>query len=195
MQKKIVEFKRLQIPDIIMCESSHINDKRGYFTELHRKDLLDEFLGYSPNFCQINKSQSFFGVLRGLHYQLPPYAQTKLIRVDKGAILDVVVDLRKDSVYFGNHLAVELSENDKKQLLIPKGFAHGFIVLSSEASVTYMLDEYYNPEFERGIAFNDQNLAIDWRLNIHEIIVSEKDVKLPLLKDAELFMSSKNLYE
>ena len=128
-----MNFTRLEIPDVILCEPKTISDDRGYFSETFRQDKLEEFLGFSIHFCQENESKSSFGVLRGLHYQIAPYAQTKLIRVLQGAILDVSVDLRKDSPTFGKHTAIELSEENKKQILIPKGFAHGFIVLTKEA--------------------------------------------------------------
>ena len=135
------------------------------FQKPFRQDKLEEFLGFSINFCQENESKSSYGVLRGLHYQLAPYAQTKLVRVLQGAVLDVSVDLRKDSPTFGKHIAIELSEENKKQILIPKGFAHGFITLSKEAVLAYKVDNYYHQASERGIAYHDKSLAIDWKLN------------------------------
>jgi len=128
-----MKFTRLDIPDVIFCEPQVFGDERGYFIEAFRKDKLDKFLGYKINFCQDNESKSSFGVLRGLHYQLAPHAQSKLVRVISGAVLDVAVDIRKGSPYFGKHVAVELSEENKKQLFVPRGFAHGFVVLSEEA--------------------------------------------------------------
>ena len=139
-----MNFTRLEIPEVILCEPKILSDERGYFSETFRHDKLEEFLGYSVNFCQENESKSSYGVLRGLHYQLAPYAQTKLVRVLQGAVLDVSVDLRKDSPTFGKHIVIELSEENKKQILIPKGFAHGFITLSKEAVLTYKVDNYYH---------------------------------------------------
>ena len=140
-----MNFTRLEIPEVILCEPITISDDRGYFSETFRQDKLEKFLGFKINFCQENQSKSSFGVLRGLHYQLAPYAQTKLVRVLQGTVLDVSVDLRKDSPTFGKHIAIELSEENKKQILIPKGFAHGFVVLSKEAVLTYKVDNYYSP--------------------------------------------------
>ena len=160
-----MNFTRLEIPEVILCEPKTLSDERGYFSETFRQDKLEEFLGFSINFCQENESKSTFGVLRGLHYQINPYAQTKLVRVLQGTVLDVSLDLRKDSPTFGKHVAIELSEENKKQILIPKGFAHGFVVLSKEAVLTYKVDNYYYQTSERGIAYNDMSLAIDWKLN------------------------------
>lgn len=190
-----MKFTRLKIPDVIMCEPMLYKDDRGYFTEIYRKDKLDEFLGYSINFCQVNESKSSYGVLRGLHYQLAPYAQTKLVRVIHGSILDVAVDLRKDSTTFGQHVAVELSAENKQLLLIPKGFAHGFVVLTKAAFVAYKLDGYYMPEFERGIAYNDPSLNINWGIKTENVKLSSKDNGHPLFDAAEYFESSHNMYE
>ena len=182
-----MNFTRLEIPDVILCEPITISDDRGYFSETFRQDKLEKFLGFKINFCQENQSKSSFGVLRGLHYQLAPYAQTKLVRVLQGTVLDVSVDLRKDSPTFGKHIAIELSEENKKQILIPKGFAHGFIVLTKEAVLAYKVDNYYHQASERGIAYHDKNLAIDWKLNSENIKVSAKDANQVLLKQADLF--------
>ena len=190
-----MKFTRLEIPDVILCEPKLYNDERGYFTEFFRQDKLETFLGHSINFCQENESKSSYGVLRGLHYQLAPHAQTKLVRVVHGSILDVAVDLRKNSSTFGQHISLELTADNKKLLLIPKGFAHGFVVLSKAACVAYKLDGYYKPEFERGIACNDPSLGIDWGLKFDEIKRSNKDRVLPLFKDAEYFEPSNILYE
>jgi len=156
-----MNFTRLTIPDVILCEPEVFGDDRGYFIESFRQDKLDAFLGYSINFCQDNESKSSYGVLRGLHYQLAPYAQTKLVRVIQGSVLDVAVDIRKGSPTFGQHVVVVLTAKNKKQLLVPRGFAHGFIVLSTEAIFAYKVDNYYSPECDRGIAFDDATLAID----------------------------------
>jgi len=182
-----MKFTRLEIPELILCEPKILSDERGYFSETFRQDKLNKFLGYSVNFCQENESKSSFGVLRGLHYQTSPYAQTKLVRVLQGAILDVSVDLRKDSPTFGKHVAIELSEENKKQILIPKGFAHGFIVLSKEAVLAYKVDNYYHQASERGIAYDDKNLAIDWRLHPKDIKVSAKDANQTLFEEADFF--------
>ena len=182
-----MNFTRLEIPDVILCEPITISDERGYFSETFRQDKLEEFLGFSVNFCQENESKSTFGVLRGLHYQLAPYAQTKLVRVLQGVVLDISVDLRKDSPTFGKYIAIELSEENKKQIFIPKGFAHGFIVLSKEAVLAYKVDNYYFQTSERGIVYHDKSLAIDWKLKPEDIKVSAKDANQVLLKNADLF--------
>ena len=188
-----MNFKRLEIPDLILIEPNIFGDDRGYFSETFRQDKLNEFLGFSINFCQENESKSSYGVLRGLHYQLPPYAQTKLVRVIYGSVLDIVVDIRRGSSTFGQHLAVELSSENKKQLLIPRGFAHGFVVLSSEAIFSYKVDNHYSPNHDRGINFKDKNLGINWK--IKNLKISTKDINQPLFIDAEYFNNSTNLYE
>ena len=190
-----MKFTRLDIPDVILFEPQVFGDERGYFIEAFRQDKLDKFLGYSLNFCQDNESKSSYGVLRGLHYQLAPYAQTKLVRVISGAVLDVAVDIRKWSPTFGKHISVELSAENKKQLLVPRGFAHGFVVLSEEAIFSYKVDNYYHPESDRGIAFDDKILGIKWKLNSNELKLSEKDLNQPLFKNADYFDHSINLYE
>lgn len=190
-----MKFKRTIIPDVIIIEPELFGDIRGYFSETFRKDKLESFIGYKIKFVQDNESKSSYGVLRGLHYQMPPFAQTKLVRVIKGRVLDVAVDIRKGSPTFGKHVAVELSENNKKQLLVPRGFAHGFVVLSEEAIFTYKVDNYYNFESERGIAFNDNTLDIDWKINIKNPQLSSKDIKQSLFEDAEYFNEKIKLYE
>lgn len=182
-----MNFKRLAIPELVLCEPTVFGDERGYFSETFRQDKLEKFLGYQIPFCQDNESKSSFGVLRGLHYQLPPFAQTKLVRVIQGSVLDVAVDIRKESPTFGKHLALELSATNKNQLLIPSGFAHGFVVLSETAIFAYKVDNYYNKKSDRGIAFDDAALEIDWRLSINELQLSTKDIQQPLFKDAECF--------
>jgi len=190
-----MKFTRLEIPDVILCEPQLFGDERGYFTETFRHDKLNAFLGYKINFCQDNESKSSFGVLRGLHYQLAPYAQTKLVRVISGTVLDVAVDIRKGSPTFSKHVAVELSAKNKKQLLVPRGFAHGFVVLSKEAIFSYKVDNYYHSASDRGIASNDKSLGIDWKLHSNEIKLSEKDLKQPLFKNSDYFDHSIKLYE
>ena len=182
-----MKFTKLEIPDVILIEPLVYDDDRGYFTETYKQNELNEFLGRSINFCQENETKSSYGVLRGLHYQLNPHAQTKLVRVTQGAVLDVVVDLRKDSPNFGRHISVELSEDNKRQLLIPAGFAHGFVVLKEGTKFLYRADNYYKPESERGIAFNDPELGIDWKLNQNDLKLSIKDSNLPLFSKADYF--------
>ena len=190
-----MKFTRLSIPDVILCEPQFFGDDRGYFAETFRQDKLFEFLGYKIKFCQDNESKSSFGVLRGLHYQTAPYIQTKLVRVLFGAVLDVALDIRKGSPTFGQHIAVELNSENKKQLLIPRGFAHGFVVLSDEAVFSYKVDNYYSPEHDRGISFDDKQLAIDWKLKTNELKLSEKDMNQPLFKSADYLNYSNNYYE
>ncbi|HRL09969.1 MAG TPA: dTDP-4-dehydrorhamnose 3,5-epimerase, partial [Aliarcobacter sp.] len=144
-------FTRTAIPDVVIIEPKVHGDSRGYFVETFVSNKLEEFLGYKINFCQDNESKSSKGVLRGLHYQLPPHAQTKLVRVISGRVLDVAVDIRKNSPTFGKYVAVELSGENKKQLLIPRGFAHGFVVLEDDTVFAYKVDNYYSPECDRGI--------------------------------------------
>lgn len=182
-----MNFKRLDIPDVILCEPTVFGDHRGYFYETFRQDKLEAFLGFQVPFCQDNESKSSYGVLRGLHYQLAPYAQTKLLRVIEGKVLDVAVDIRKDSPTFGQHVAVELSAENKCQLFVPRGFAHGFVVLSETALFAYKVDNYYNPEADRGMAYNDEILNIDWKLSFEDLRLSVKDLKQPKLKDAPYF--------
>ena len=171
-----MKFSRAEILDVIIIEPDIFTDERGYFFESFKQNGLNEFLGYDVNFCQDNESKSTYGVLRGLHYQEPPFAQAKLVRVIQGSILDVAVDIRKNSPTFGKHLAVELSEENKKQLFIPKGFAHGFVVLSETAIFSYKVDNYYNREFDRGIAFDDKALEINWGIKKSDIKISHKDM-------------------
>ncbi|MDO9276323.1 MAG: dTDP-4-dehydrorhamnose 3,5-epimerase [Lutibacter sp.] len=189
-----MKFTRTAIPDVIICEPAIRGDERGYFIETFRQEKLEAFLGFNINFCQDNESKSTFGVLRGLHYQLPPYAQTKLVRVIKGSVLDIAVDIRKGSSTFGQHIAVELTEDNKKQLLVPKGFAHGFVVLSEEAVFAYKVDNYYSFESERGIAFNDKKLGIDWKIKAEDLQLSPKDLIQPVFEDAEYFKETTKLY-
>ena len=178
-----MQFIRTHIQDVIIIEPKVHGDSRGYFVETFRQDKLEEFLGYQINFCQDNESKSSKGVLRGLHYQLPPHAQTKLVRVIAGRVLDVAVDIRKNSPTFGKYVAVELSGENKKQLLIPRGFAHGFVVLEDDTVFAYKVDNYYSPECDRGIAFDDKNLNIDWILNHDELNLSAKDTKQTKLNE------------
>jgi dTDP-4-dehydrorhamnose 3,5-epimerase len=164
------------IPDVLLIEPIVHRDERGYFVETFRQDILDQALGYKINFIQDNESGSISkGVLRGLHYQSPPYTQSKLVRVIKGRILDVAVDIRQDSPTFGKHVSVELSEDNKKQLFLPQGFAHGFAVLSEGAIFAYKVDAYFSAHHDKGIAYNDKDIAVDWLLPEVDIILSEAD--------------------
>jgi len=187
-----MNFVRTEIPDVIICEPIVHGDHRGYFVETFRADKLEEFLGFKINFCQDNESKSSKGVLRGLHYQLPPHAQTKLVRVISGSVLDVAVDIRKNSPTFGKHVAVELSADNKRQLLVPRGFAHGFVVLEDDTTFAYKVDNYYSPECDRGIAFDDKDLNINWQLTHDELKLSDKDTKQPKLFSIE---DSKEIFE
>ena len=178
-----MNFIRTNIPDVIIIEPTVHGDHRGYFVETFRADKLEAFLGYKLNFGQDNESKSSKGVLRGLHYQLPPHAQTKLVRVISGRVLDVAVDIRKNSPTFGQHVAVELTADNKRQLLVPRGFAHGFVVLEDDTIFAYKVDNYYSPECDRGIAFNDPVLNIDWMLKTEELKLSAKDTTQPKLNE------------
>ena len=189
-----MNFIRTEIEDVIIIEPKVHGDDRGYFIETFREDKLKEFLGFSINFCQDNESKSSKGVLRGLHYQLGSAAQTKLVRVIKGSVLDVAVDIREGSPTYGEYIAVKLSEENKRQLLVPRGFAHGFVVLEDDTIFSYKVDNYYSPENDRGIAFDDKNIGIDWLLDNKELKLSEKDTKQPKLHEADLFTYGDNLY-
>ena len=174
-----MEFIRQTIPDVILVQPKIHGDDRGYFLETFRQDLFEKFVGQKIKFIQDNESKSSKGVLRGLHYQLTPYAQAKLVRVIEGSVLDVAVDIRPSSPTFGKYVAVKLTSQNKQQLFIPQGFAHGFVVLSQSAIFSYKVDNYYNPAQEQGIAYNDPQLAIDWQLPKQQLQLSEKDKALP----------------
>ncbi len=190
-----MNFIRTKIPDVVIIKPTVHGDARGYFAETFREDALEAFLGYKINFCQDNESKSSKGVLRGLHYQLAPDAQTKLVRVIQGSVLDVAVDIRKGSPTFGQHVAVELNAEEKKQLLIPRGFAHGFVVLEDDTIFSYKVDSYYSPENDRGIAFDDIDLSIDWQITHADLNLSDKDTKQPKLNETnDLFEYGVNYY-
>ncbi len=175
-------FIKTKFPDLLVFEPKVFEDNRGYFFESYNQNVFSDE-GVNINFVQDNQAQSSFGVVRGLHYQLEPHSQTKLLRVLSGEIIDAVVDIRKNSPTYGKAYTILLSAKNKKQLLVPKGFAHGYSVISETAEVFYKCDEFYHKETEGGIAWNDLSLEIDWRLPADKIIVSEKDQQLPLLKD------------
>ena len=183
------------LDDVVLLEPKVFDDDRGYFAETFRQDEFEEAIGHKVDFIQDNESKSSFGVLRGLHYQLPPYAQSKLIRVIKGSVIDVAVDIRKGSPTFGRHVAVELSDENKHQLFVPRGFAHGFVVTSETAVFAYKVDNYYAPEYDRGIAYNDPAIDISWGIDFDKLLLSEKDKMQPLLAEADLFNYNDNLYE
>ena len=169
---------KTKLDGLVVLNPSIFKDNRGYFMESYNQKNINKLLG-NVNFVQDNESESFRGVLRGLHFQKPPYAQAKLIRCLQGSVLDVVLDLRKYSKTYGIFETIVLSSENKVQLFVPKGFAHGFIVLSESAILSYKVDNYYKPESESGIIWNDPDLNIDWKINKREIIVSEKDKSLP----------------
>lgn len=188
-------FTRMENPDVITIDPKVHGDERGYFVETFRQDTFESFLGFRVNFCQDNESRSHRGVLRGLHYQLAPFAQSKLVRVIDGKVLDVAVDIRLGSPTFGKHVAVELSGKNKRQMFIPRGFAHGFVVLSETCTFMYKVDNYYAPTCDRGISFNDPSLAIDWKIDSAQLQLSDKDTKQPKLADTrDLFDYKVNYY-
>ena len=179
-----MEFVQQKIPKVVLIKPTVHRDQRGYFSETFRQDLFESAIGYSINFVQDNESNSTQGVLRGLHYQLPPFAQAKLVRVIEGSVLDVAVDIRRSSSTFGQHVAAELTGENKHQLFIPHGFAHGFVVLSEQATFAYKVDNYYAPDYDRGLAFNDPALGIDWQLPLQQLQLSAKDQSQPTLNNA-----------
>lgn len=168
-------------------EPKVFGDDRGYFSEVFKKKVLEDHVGYSVNFCQDNESRSSYGVLRGLHFQKPPMAQAKLVRVTEGKVLDVAVDIRKESPTFGKYVMAELSKENKRHMFVPRGFAHGFIVLSEHATFLYKVDNDYSPENDAGLAFDDPQLNIDWGVPMDQIKLSEKDKKQPKLHELSAF--------
>jgi dTDP-4-dehydrorhamnose 3,5-epimerase len=177
-------FKQTDIPEVVVVEPKVFGDQRGYFFESFNQKEFEENIG-RINFVQDNESKSVFGALRGLHFQQPPFAQAKLVRCIQGKILDITVDIRKNSPTYGECFSVELSEENKKQLFIPRGFAHGFVTLSKEAIFAYKVDNWYAPEYDSGIIWNDPTLNIDWKINLEEVILSPKDQQLSTFKELE----------
>ncbi len=175
-------FTKTDIPEVVIIETKVFKDARGYFFESFNQKEFEENIG-EINFLQDNESKSTKGVLRGLHFQKPPFAQAKLVRCIKGRVIDVAVDIRVGSPTYGQHVAVELSEENKKQLFVPRGFAHGFAVLSEEAIFAYKVDNWYAPEYDSGIQWNDNDLRIDWRIELDEVQLSEKDKVLTSFKE------------
>lgn len=191
-----MEFVPQAVNGVLVIELKVLGDERGYFVETFRQDKLEDALGYKVNFVQDNESKSSKGVLRGLHFQLAPYAQSKLVRVIEGVVLDVAVDIREGSPSFGQHVAVELSGVNKKQMFIPRGFAHGFAVLTDTATFSYKVDNYYSPECDRGLAFDDVDLNIDWQLAKQQLLLSDKDTQQPGLAElTDCFDYNRNYYE
>jgi dTDP-4-dehydrorhamnose 3,5-epimerase len=180
----IMRVEETHIKNCFIIHDSYINDSRGYFFESFNKNTFYEKTKLKIDFVQDNQSNSEKGVLRGLHFQKGKFAQAKLVRVIHGTVLDIAVDLRKNSKTFGKYVSVELSDHSRTQFFIPRGFAHGFIVLSNQATLLYKCDNYYNKESEGGIIYNDADLNINWKFSENEIKLSEKDIKLPKLKDS-----------
>ena len=181
-----MEFKKTNIEGVYIIEPRVFNDARGYFFEAWKKQEFEANIG-PVDFVQDNESKSSYGVLRGLHYQKGEFSQAKLVRVIKGRVLDVAVDIRRSSATFGQHVMVELSDENKRQFFIPRGFAHGFLVLSDEAIFTYKVDNPYAPQADAGIRWNDPDVGIEWPIDPKDVQTSEKDLKQPFLRDAELF--------
>lgn len=183
-----MEYLKTEIEGVYVLEPKVFRDVRGYFFESWRQADFDQHIGRHVEFIQDNESKSSYGVLRGLHYQKGEYSQAKLVRVIRGRVLDVAVDIRKSSPTFGKYVAVELSEDNKRQLFIPRGFAHGFLVLSDEAVFTYKVDNVYAPQHEASIRWNDKDINIEWPISADDVLTSEKDLlKATSLKDAEVF--------
>jgi dTDP-4-dehydrorhamnose 3,5-epimerase len=181
-----MDYLKTEIEGVYIIEPRVFNDARGYFMEAWKQEEFNEHIG-RVDFIQDNESKSSFGVLRGLHYQKGEASQAKLVRVIKGKVLDVAVDIRRSSPTFCKHVMVELSEDNKRQFFIPHGFAHGFLVLSQEAIFTYKVDRPYAPQAEAGIRWDDPDLAIEWPIDPGQVQTSAKDLVQPLFKDAELF--------
>ena len=181
-----MEYKKTSIEGVYVIEPRVFNDARGYFFEAWKKEEFEQHIG-KVEFVQDNESKSSYGVLRGLHYQKGDCSQAKLVRVIKGKVLDVAVDIRKSSPTFGKYVMVELSDENKRQFFIPRGFAHGFLVLSDEAIFTYKVDNAYAPQADAGIRWNDPDINIQWPIDPAQVQTSEKDLKQPFLKDAEVF--------
>jgi len=180
-----MQFVPQSISDVLLIKPKVFGDDRGYFVETFRQDKFEEAVGHKVDFIQDNESKSTKGVLRGLHFQLPPYAQSKLVRVIEGSVLDVAVDIRQGSPNYGQYVTAELSAENKHQLFVPRGFAHGFVVLSETAIFAYKVDNYYSPECDRGLAFDDVRVNINWQLPKALLKLSDKDQKQPGLAELE----------
>jgi len=184
---------KTSIPEVLIVEPKVFYDSRGYFMESFSAKVFEEKV-FNTHFVQDNESKSDYGVLRGLHYQLSPFAQSKLVRVLLGRVLDVAVDIRKGSPTFGKYVSAELTDSNKLMMLIPRGFAHGFVVLSEECIFQYKCDSYYSAQHEGSIRWDDPSINIDWRIPEADIVLSEKDKKHPSLMNAKLFNYSDKLY-
>jgi dTDP-4-dehydrorhamnose 3,5-epimerase len=183
-----MEYKETEIEGVWVLEPKVFNDQRGYFFESWKQADFDEHIGYHVEFIQDNESKSSYGVLRGLHYQKGEFSQAKLVRVIRGKVLDVAVDIRKSSPTFGKYVMVELSDENKRQFFIPRGFAHGFLVLSDEAVFTYKVDNVYAPQSEASIKWNDKTVGVEWPIDAKDVLTSEKDLKKAFsFEDAEVF--------
>lgn len=192
----MIEVKKTDIEGVLIIEPKVFGDARGYFLESFNAKEFAEKTGLNINFVQDNESMSSYGVMRGLHFQNPPYTQSKLVRCVKGAVLDVAVDIRKGSPTFGQHVSVELTEDNHRQFFVPRGFAHGFAVLSETAVFQYKCDNFYSPQADGGISILDESLGIDWRIPTDKALLSEKDTKHALLRDFETpFSISEDLYK
>ncbi|MFA6769748.1 MAG: dTDP-4-dehydrorhamnose 3,5-epimerase [Bacteroidales bacterium] len=181
------------IPEVLIIEPNVFYDTRGYFMESFSVKVFEEKV-FSTAFVQDNESKSDYGILRGLHYQLPPFAQSKLVRVLSGRVLDIAVDIRKGSPTFAKYVSAELTESNKLMMFIPRGFAHGFVVLSEESIFQYKCDSYYSPQHEGSIRWDDPSINIDWRIPEADVVLSERDKKHPLLMNAKLFDYNDKLY-
>jgi len=177
-----MNFTKTEIPEVIIIEPKVFGDNRGYFLESYNQKEFESNIG-TVNFIQDNESKSVKGVLRGLHFQSPPFAQAKLVRCIEGKVLDVAVDIKEGSPTYGKHVAVELSSDNKRQLFVPRGFAHGFVVLSDEAIFSYKVDNYYSPNHDSGIKWDDSDLNINWNIDVSDVNLSEKDKDLIAFKD------------
>lgn len=182
-----MEYIKTAIEGVWIIEPKVFKDARGYFFEAWKQQEFDDHVGHHVEFVQDNESKSSYGVLRGLHYQKGDYSQAKLVRVIRGTVVDVAVDIRRSSPTFGQYVAVELSEDNKRQLFIPRGFAHGFVVLSEEAVFTYKVDNGYAPQQEASIRWDDPTIAIQWPIDRKDVLTSEKDLHGKSLQEAELF--------
>lgn len=180
-----MEVIKTAIDGVLIIEPKIFGDERGYFFESFNAREFAEKTGLTINFVQDNESKSHYGVLRGLHFQLPPYTQTKLVRVVKGRVMDVAVDIRKGSPTYGQYVMCELTEDNHRQFFVPKGMAHGFCVLSEEAVFQYKCDEFYHPEAEGALAWNDPEIGIDWPIPVEDVVLSEKDKHHPMLSGFE----------
>ena len=180
-------FKETKLQGCFIIEPKVFHDDRGFFYEYYNKHEFETVIGEKVDFVQDNMSKSSYGVIRGLHFQKGKNSQAKLVSVLEGKVLDIAVDLRKDSKTFGQHFSIELSQENKRKLFVPKGFAHGFSVLSETAIFAYKCDEYYNKDSEDGIVYNDADLAIDWQIPKDDVIITSKDINLPKFKNAYTF--------